>query len=637
MHLTRLRATLLGGLLVAAAVPLAATPAHALTYTTPVILRGSPSDGTDFAGGTSGAVLSSDGGWLAFSRTTGGGGAYRKSLLSGATELVSRNDAGQPANQPATVVGVSPSGGYVVFETAATNMGEGPATSRDLYLRNVPNGTTYRLNLAPGTGTPVAIKPGESALDDDAVVAFTSTTNHVYARHWYQQSTQQVDVSSAEVATAGGSKEPAVSTDGRYVTFTSSGSDLVAGDTNFVPDVFRRDLQLGTTTRVSLAAGGGQLNLGSGRSSVSGDGRYVAFASDATNAVPSDTNDSTDVFRRDTAAGGATVRVSVAANGTQAAHDSTAPDISDDGDLVVFESRADNLDVAPKNAETDTFARKVSTAQLRQVGVVAGVAPNAGTANPSISADGRSVAFDAPSSNLSYPDGNAAPDAFVERPDDLGPFTGYGVFTSRMIADFQIGADGPLTYQQTHLLIGGKVTPSHLVLAYAHAKPWAEHREPVVRLYEAFFHRQPDAGGLAFWIAKRKAGTKLGVIASSFAGSSEFGSTYGNVSDSAFVALVYANVLEREPDSAGLAHWVGKMAAGMSRGDVMVAFSESSEGRRTLSIPVDATLVGLAMFGALPPKARYDEAVHQAELWGENEWVVATYLQSPEYVQLIVK
>ncbi len=640
MQITKLRATLLGGLLVAAAIPLAAAPASALNYTTKVVLRGSPSDGADFAGGTHGSVVSPDGAWLGFSRLGADGGTYRKSLLSGATELVSLNDAGQPANKPSTVVGMSFGGGLVAFETAATNMGEGPATSRDLYLRNVAARTTYRVNIAPGSDVPIPVKAGESAFGESDIVAFTSaTTNHVYARNWYGKVTQQVDVSSAEVSTAGGSKEPSVSSNGRYVTFTSSGSDLVPGDTNFVPDVFRRDLVAGTTIRVSVAHAGGQLNLGSGQSSVSDDGRFVAFTSEATDATGSgsDLNDSTDVFRRDTLGGGATIRYSVQTAGGAANHDSSHPAISDDGQTIAFESRAENLDEAPKNGKADVFVRTLGVPGPHQVGVRDGVAPSQGAYAPSISGDGRSVAFDSATPGVSYPDNNGAVDAFIERQDTIGPFSGYGLLTSRMVADFDVSASSAEIYQATQRLIGGKVTPTHLILGYAHGVGWAQHREPVIRLYEAFFHRQPDLGGLTYWIQKRQQGTKLGVIASSFSASPEFKNTYGNVSNTDFVKLVYVNVLDREADAAGLAHWVGKMAGGMSRGDVMVAFSESSEGVRTLSVPVDATLVGLGLFGTMPPKALYDQAVHTAYDMAENEWVVQTYLLSPEYVQFIQK
>ena len=107
-----------------------------------------------------------------------------------------------------------------------------------------------------------------------------------------------------------------MSADGRYVAFQSDASNLVPGDTNHSTDVFVRDLRSGTTRRVSVATDGTQANGDSFSPAISADGRYVAFVSDASNLVPGDTNHSTDVFVRDLRLG-TTQRVSVAADGSQ--------------------------------------------------------------------------------------------------------------------------------------------------------------------------------------------------------------------------------------------------------------------------------------------------------------------------------
>ncbi len=97
------------------------------------------------------------------------------------------------------------------------------------------------------------------------------------------------------------------------------------------------------------------------------------------------------------------------------------------------------------------------------------------------------------------------------------------------------------------------------------------------RLYQAFFLRQPDAGGLAHWVSVARSGSSLESIAQSFASSAEFRQRYGSRSNQRFVELVYRNVLERNPDTAGYRHWVGQLNAGMSRGAMMVGFSQSPE------------------------------------------------------------
>ncbi|MDH3679502.1 MAG: DUF4214 domain-containing protein, partial [Acidimicrobiia bacterium] len=97
------------------------------------------------------------------------------------------------------------------------------------------------------------------------------------------------------------------------------------------------------------------------------------------------------------------------------------------------------------------------------------------------------------------------------------------------------------------------------------------------RLYEAYFQRDPDAAGFGFWQGQRAGGAQLGDISDVFAASAEFVDVYGSLSDSEFVELVYQNVLSRPADAAGLAYWVGQLAAGVSRGTVMTGFSESAE------------------------------------------------------------
>ena len=146
---------------------------------------------------------------------------------------------------------------------------------------------------------------------------------------------------------------PSISGDGRYVAFASDASDLVPGDTNNAPDVFVRDLQTGTIMRVSTDKNGGQGNAISYAPSISADGRYVAFDSDASNLVPGDTNGTLDVFVRDLQSGAIT-RVSTGAMAIRAMRQSLSSDISADGRYVVFESTASNLVPGDTNFELAT-------------------------------------------------------------------------------------------------------------------------------------------------------------------------------------------------------------------------------------------------------------------------------------------
>ncbi len=108
---------------------------------------------------------------------------------------------------------------------------------------------------------------------------------------------------------------------------------------------------------------------------------------------------------------------------------------------------------------------------------------------------------------------------------------------------------------------------------------WAEAANAVSRLYRAYFLRSPDNGGLSYWVTRRLDGAQLNEISSSFAAAEEFRIRYGSLSDAGFVDLVYRNVMGRTADSGGAAYWRSRLRSGLSRGEMMTAFSESSEFR----------------------------------------------------------
>ena len=148
-------------------------------------------------------------------------------------------------------------------------------------------------------------------------VAFILTLLGVFTIPVFALNTiERVSLDSAGAQGNSHSYNPSISGDGRYVAFYSYASNLVAGDSNGYLDVFVRDRQTNTTTRVSVDSAGAQGNNSSRASSISGDGRFVTFQSDATNLVASDTNGRTDVFVRDRQTN-ITTRVSIASDGSQ--------------------------------------------------------------------------------------------------------------------------------------------------------------------------------------------------------------------------------------------------------------------------------------------------------------------------------
>ena len=214
----------------------------------------------------------------------------------------------------------------------------------------------------------------------------------IFVRDRATGTTELVSVSSAGEQGTGDSYDPSISADGRFVAFYSDAGNLVAGDTNDEGDIFVRDRANRTTERVSVSNAGRQANSYSEHLSISGDGRFVAFDSDASNLVARDTNSWDDIFVRDRKKG-TTERVSVSDAGRQWSGSSGSPSISADGRFVAFGSTATDL-VARDRYQDDVFVRDRRTGTTKRVSISsAGRQGNGSSGSPSISADGRSVAF----------------------------------------------------------------------------------------------------------------------------------------------------------------------------------------------------------------------------------------------------
>src|SRR6202008_4109767 len=148
---------------------------------------------------------------------------------------------------------------------------------------------------------------------------------------------------------------PCISADGRYVAFSSWASNLVIGDTNGVVDVFIRDRQSGTTERVSVDSSGGELVGPTYLTWITPDGRYLGFiTTNDFNVI--DPEDNYDAFIHDRQSG-MTEQASVTASGGQGSHDSTWPSISADGRYVAFNSLSHNLVTGDTNGREDVFVR----------------------------------------------------------------------------------------------------------------------------------------------------------------------------------------------------------------------------------------------------------------------------------------
>ena len=238
--------------------------------------------------------------------------------------------------------------------------------------------------------------------------------------------TNRVSISSKLKEGNSSSYSPSLSGDGRLVAFVSYASNLVPRDTNRRPDVFVYNRATRKTIRVSIASDGTQANGESAAPAFSQDGGFVTFQSNATNLVDDDTNNATDVFVHELSTG-ETTRVSRGMAGAESNGESFIPAISGDGRYVAFQSTASNLVPGDTNGTPnawegiDVFRYDRQTGQTERVSVGDDGEQANGPSNdpgddPSISADGRYVCFASRASNLVEDDTNGAYDVFVRGP-----------------------------------------------------------------------------------------------------------------------------------------------------------------------------------------------------------------------------
>ncbi|HVW33671.1 MAG TPA: hypothetical protein VHL53_14120 [Acidimicrobiia bacterium] len=239
----------------------------------------------------------------------------------------------------------------------------------------------------------------------------------VYDRE--NQTVERVSTGPGGAQANGDSQRPTLSSDGRFVAFWSAADNLVENDTNRVTDCFVHDRQTHETFRVDLGVNNVQANGECARPVISGDGMLVAFESAATNlekpgvlGKSTDSNKARDVFVRDLAEG-TTTRVSVTSDGKQGAGESVRPSISADGRFVAFQSDAP-LSSDDTNKKTDVYLHDRESGETTRVSIgPGGVEGNSGSFSPSLSADGRFIAYWSNASNLVAGDTNKTGDVFV--------------------------------------------------------------------------------------------------------------------------------------------------------------------------------------------------------------------------------
>ncbi|MDX2018243.1 MAG: hypothetical protein SFY95_11490 [Planctomycetota bacterium] len=331
---------------------------------------------------------------------------------NGLIRLASRNSAGAAGNNPSANPALSADGSAVSFTSLASNLVGNDFNNRfDIFLRT--GAGTSRVNLSAG-GAETNNQSDQSALSADGRYAvFQSNasnlvpgdptpTAHVYRRDNQTGAILRLDVSGSSIGNAEASR-PSISDDGQLVAFASRASNLAAGDTNNLPDIFVRDVTNSLTLRVSVSGAGAQANGESLRPRITGDGRFAAFDSTATNLVGDDTNNLRDVFVRDTLLG-TTVRASTGPGGIEGDGESWGASISADGRFVAFVSSSTTFDPADTNGLADVYVKDLLTGRITRESVSAtGGDANGAVNTAALSASGLVLAFDSAATNLTVP------------------------------------------------------------------------------------------------------------------------------------------------------------------------------------------------------------------------------------------
>ncbi len=299
---------------------------------------------------------------------------FRKDLLTGETLLVSVAGDGTQGNGDSGAGAMSANGQLVALYTQATNWVSGDTNGCwDVYVKNLLSGELTLVSAAVGGGTGNGLSEAPIISGSGRHVAFYSYADNlvagdrngvadVYVRNLQTDELHLVSSSADGMAGNGDSYSSSISENGRYVAFYSIAGNLTVGSDNNHWDAFVKDLSTGHITLASAGLNGAPANGGSFDPKLSADGRYVVFASDASNLVAGDNNGMTDVFVRDLQTGTIGL-VSVGldgAPGNGGSHNTSTygTSISASGNSIVFSSSATNLVAGdPNGAESDVFLR----------------------------------------------------------------------------------------------------------------------------------------------------------------------------------------------------------------------------------------------------------------------------------------
>jgi len=353
-------------------------------------------------------------------------------------ERVSVDSQGIQGNSLSINPSISGDGRYVAFESYASNLvPDDTGNKLDVFVHDRLTGETERISVdALGIGGNNYSR-NASISEDGRFIAFESAasnlvpgdSNGMWDVFVYDRVTDNVELISADhsgISGKGSSIKPSISADGRFVAFESYAYNLLANDTNMLK-VFVYDRHDKVMELVSVSSNGEKANSASMNSSISGDGRYIAFSTNATNLVEGDTNSISDVYLHDRMTG-ITERISTI-NGVEGNGASDFPVLSPDGRYIAFESKASNLIPGDTNGTADVIVLDRAQNMLELVSVNSDDDQgNSASGKPAISQDGLFIAFESNSTNLDPRDNSSGFDIFLRErmPDNALPIADAG-------------------------------------------------------------------------------------------------------------------------------------------------------------------------------------------------------------------
>lgn len=333
------------------------------------------------------------------------------------------------ANGNSFLVANSADGRYVAFDSDASNLVGGDSNGvRDVFIRDRTSASLERVSISSSGAQSSYLSRSASISTDGRYISFESMGTlapgvgsgvfQIYRRDRVSGVTELVSSNSSGVAGTAHSMRSSISADGRYVLFYSSANNLIAGDNNSARDVFIKDMQTGGVERISVSSTGVAGNGDSFEAAMSSDTRFISFTSMATNLTGGTIARQRHTYLRDRQTG-STKLISKTSAGVLANQPTFSPALTDDGRYVVYYSKASNLAAGTSGANIQILLYdgiSGNTALLSR-GVTShghdGPEGNDLSYSPSISADGRFVAFTSFANNLISGDNNGVSDILL--------------------------------------------------------------------------------------------------------------------------------------------------------------------------------------------------------------------------------